>query len=606
MVDFLVAATLSNLLVSTILAVLAWVVQRRIPSPGLANLLWAIVLIKLVTPPFVAIPAMTVPSIAGASISTSADLHTVSPPLRFNQMNVGLASQTVESAAPANPIDEPARLMETGTQVVWVGMVVWVAVSAILFAVSGARILRFHWLLIRTSRVDQELSRSLASSIARRFGLRKAPDVLVTAANIAPFVWWLSGRCVIVVSSRAMEELNQTDLRLIITHEMAHVKRRDHWFRWLEWLALIAFWWNPIMWWARRQLRDSEEMACDQLVLQTAKSEVNQYAHSLLNMAELLASPAIRPPVLASAINSGGSLERRLNVMMNGRNWTAPAALRTVVVVMAMCVFPLGFVYAQDFEAVERRLGGAVEAGELSLEQANLMMEALRHSSHSDRELESKKHRYMQFTKEIEAAVEAGKLSEEEAEEKLIAVRREMFEEQRGDEGEARELKAKKRRYEQVTREIKEAHEAGKITEEEAEEKLIHLRREFFEQQRHGEGEARELKAKKRRYEQAARTIKEAHEAGKISEEEAEEKLVHLRREMFEMKRHDAEESHHLNARKRRYEQAARKIKEAHEAGKLSEEEAEEKLIDLRREIIEEERHEDDDDEEEEDEGEDQ
>lgn len=250
MVDFLVAATLNNLLVSTILAVLAWVVQRRIPSPGLANLLWAIVLIKLVTPPIVAIPAMTVPSIAGSSISTSADLHTVSPPLRFNQTDVGLASQTVESAAPANPIDEPARLMETGTQVVWIGMVVWVAVSA------------------------------------------------------------------------------------------------------------------------------------------------------------------IRAPVLASAINSGGSLERRLDVMMNGRNWTAPAALRTVVVVMAMCVFPLGFVYAQDFEAVERRLGGAVEAGELSREQANLMMEALRHSSHSDRELESKKHRYMQFTKEIEAAVEAGKLSE--------------------------------------------------------------------------------------------------------------------------------------------------------------------------------------------------
>ncbi len=345
MVDFLIAATLSNLLVSTILAVLAWVVQRRIPSPGLANLLWAIVLIKLVTPPIVAIPAMTVPSIAGASISTSistsADLHAVNPPLRFNQMNVGQASQTVESAAPPNPIDEPTRLMETGTQVVWVGMVVWVAVSAILFALSGARILRFHWWLIRTSRVDQELSRSLASSIARQFGLHQAPDVLVTAANIAPFVWWLSGRCVIVVSSRAMEELNQTDLRFIITHEMAHVKRRDHWFRWLEWLSLIAFWWNPIMWWARRQLRDSEEMACDQLVLQTAKSEVNQYAHSLLNMAELLASPAIRPPALASAINSGGILEKRLNVMMNGRNWTAPAALRTVVVVMAMCIFPL-------------------------------------------------------------------------------------------------------------------------------------------------------------------------------------------------------------------------------------------------------------------------
>ena len=108
-----------------------------------------------------------------------------------------------------------------------------------------------------------------------------------------------------------MEERIQTDLRSIITHEMAHVKRRDYWIRRLEWLSLIAFWCNPILWWARRQLRDSEEMVSHQLVLQTAKSEVNQYAHSLLNMAELLASPAIRPPASASAINSGGILEKR-------------------------------------------------------------------------------------------------------------------------------------------------------------------------------------------------------------------------------------------------------------------------------------------------------
>ena len=66
MVDYLVAATLSNLLVSTILAALAWVVQRKIASPGLMNLLWAVVLIKLVTPPIVAIPALIVPSVAGS------------------------------------------------------------------------------------------------------------------------------------------------------------------------------------------------------------------------------------------------------------------------------------------------------------------------------------------------------------------------------------------------------------------------------------------------------------------------------------------------------------------------------------------------------------
>ena len=487
MVDYLVAATLSNLLVSTILAALVWVVQRKIASPGLMNLLWAVVLIKLVTPPIVAIPALTVPSVAGSNIPASAGMvtnhivtdHDVRPGAILDKNFVSVDRSLNDlTASPSTVVKLSAARLT---------LVVWMVVSAILLAVSAVRILRFHWLLLATARVHQELSRGLASSVSRQFGLRKAPNLLVTSANITQFGWWMARRGIIVVSSRATQERDQADLRFIITHEMAHIKRRDHWFRCLEWLSLIAFWWNPIMWWARRELRDSEEMACDQLVLQTAKSEVNQYAHSLLNMAELLVPPAIRPPVLASAINSGGSLEKRLNVMMNGRSWTAPVALRTVVVVMAMCIFPLGFVCAQDFEAVQRRLGGAVEAGELSLEQANLMMEALRHSSQRDRELGSKEHRYMQFTKEIKAAVKAGKLSEEEAEAKLIAVRREMFEEKRGYEGEGRELKEKKRRYEQATRKIKEAHQAGELSE-----KLIDLRREFFEEERREDDGGRE------------------------------------------------------------------------------------------------------------------
>lgn len=72
-----------------------------------------------------------------------------------------------------------------------------------------------------------------------------------------------------------------------------------------------------------------------------------------------------------------------------------------------MCVFPHGFIYAQVFEAVERRLGGAVEAGELSRAQVNLVMETLRRSSHGSRETEARKHRYMQFEKEIKAAVQS-------------------------------------------------------------------------------------------------------------------------------------------------------------------------------------------------------
>lgn len=531
MVDFLVQATLSNFFFAFILAIIAWVVQRSVRSVSLANLLWALVLIKLVTPPLFAIPVFAVPSFSRIDVPAARISHatTQSPSAEVSANgNLAFGNRTDIQQSGSSV---PDAFGSNSALAMMIMLSVWGLVSAVLFLVSAIRMIRFHSILKANSEVDHSLSSGLSAETARQMGVQKRPDILVATANISPFVWWLNGRAIIVVSQQAFRQLDERDLRLVIAHEMAHIKRRDHWFRWLEWIALIGCWWNPVMWWARNHLRLSEEMACDQLVLETAKPELHQYASSLLNVAELLASSTIRPPVVASAINSGGQLEKRLKMIISKTNRQAPASLRIAIVAVAICVFPLGFVAAQDFGAVERRLGGAVEAGELSLEQAQQMMEVLRHSTKGS-ELEARKRKYMEGARKIKAAVEAGKVSKKDAETRLLEMRKAMFGES-AERGNA-ELEAKKRRYEQVAREIKEAHEAGKISEEEAEEKLIALRREMFEVERHTGKEARELEAAKRGYEQAARDIKEAHEDGKISEEEAEEKLILLRREMLE------------------------------------------------------------------------
>ena len=412
MADFLIQATLSNLVVASILAVIAWVVQRRVRSASLSNLLWALVLIKLVTPPLFSIPVLEVPSVSSLSVEQTDLSSELAPQMDLSVVALNdHGTDSVKSEILTADTPEESIFAAYGTRNVTIALVVWLVISAILFLDSSLRIIRFHWLLQANSRVHDDLSRGLSVDVARQLGLRKHPNIFVTRANIAPFVWWRAGRSVIVVSMQATQELSDEDLRLVVTHEMAHIKRRDHWFRWLEWIALIVLWWNPVMWWARNQLRISEEMACDDLVLDLAAPDVHEYANALLNIAELLTAAAIRPPVVASAINSGGSLEQRLKMMIAEKTWKVPSSLRVAIVAVATCVFPLGVVDAQDFEAVERRLGGAVEAGELSLEQAHLMLEVLRHSN-SSREMEGKKRRYMELAREIEAAVEAGKLSQ--------------------------------------------------------------------------------------------------------------------------------------------------------------------------------------------------
>ncbi len=221
-------------------------------------------------------------------------------------------------------------------------------------------------------------------------------------------------------------------------------------------------------------------------------------------------------------------------MMITEKTWKVPVAVWLGIVAMASCILPQGRVYAQDFEAVERRLGGAVEAGELTLEQASIMMKALKRSAGSkrahNREMEAKKRRYMAFAKEIEAAVEAGKISKEDAEKELIAVRKKMFRDA-GRKQKDREMEAKKRRYMAFAKEIEAAVEAGKISKEDAEEKLIAVRKKMFRDA----GRKQEDRSDKHgisveEYRRAEAKIRELVKKGEVSKEDAEKRLIEMRK----------------------------------------------------------------------------
>ena len=118
------------------------------------------------------------------------------------------------------------------------------------------------------------------------------------------------------------------ELRWVLAHELAHIKRRDHLVRWLEWLACVAFWWNPVVWWARRNLRLDEEDACDAFVLEHIDGQPRSYARTLLAAVEVMAQPGARAPSLATGIDAAESLERRLKNMIVSPVQQRPAPRR--------------------------------------------------------------------------------------------------------------------------------------------------------------------------------------------------------------------------------------------------------------------------------------
>jgi len=279
-----------------------------------------------------------------------------------------------------------------------------------------------------------------------------------------------------------LAEMEADQWKWVLAHELAHIRRRDHMVRWVEWLARICFWWNPVVWWAQRNLRAAEEICCDALVVRRLEPGRSAYASSILAAMASLAGPIQRPPLMASEINSGGHLERRFEMIVSGTvRLSASRLLQASVLLCALTVLPLGVVRAQnDRSDVEDYLDGVwtklqqdVAAGDLSQEEARTRMAETEDAVRKRMEYAARHDR-------IQAAVEAGEMSEEDARERIEGMKRhwasrvERGEEQvwreHADSIGVQEYRAREKRIRQLV-------EAGEVSAEDAETRLVEMRR---------------------------------------------------------------------------------------------------------------------------------
>ena len=79
-------------------------------------------------------------------------------------------------------------------------------------------------------------------------------------------------------------DMAEADCAYVISHEKAHIRRRDHWWKPLGFLLLSVYWFNPVLWVAYILLCRDIEAACDEKVIQDMeKDERRAYSTALLN-----------------------------------------------------------------------------------------------------------------------------------------------------------------------------------------------------------------------------------------------------------------------------------------------------------------------------------
>jgi RND family efflux transporter MFP subunit len=314
-VETLQYAVLSNVGWAAALALVAAVaglVFRQ--HPALSHCLWLLVLLKLVTPSLLHHTPRR--DVGTTTIESAASPRPVETP---SAVQVPGPPAEAVAALPERPAETRSSGLDRGSARPWrwrtVTVVLWLVGAAVWWSAVVLQVSRFRR-LIRAARPAPEILRDRVGRLSAHLGLHRGPAVWLVPARIPPMLWALTGSPRLLLPEDLWSRLDETQQDTVLVHELAHLKRRDHWVRWLEVVVLGLYWWDPVAWWARRQVEKAEEQCCDAWVVWALPKAVEAYALALVATAVFLSGPRTATPVGATGVGRLTPLRRRLSMIL--------------------------------------------------------------------------------------------------------------------------------------------------------------------------------------------------------------------------------------------------------------------------------------------------
>jgi beta-lactamase regulating signal transducer with metallopeptidase domain len=411
--ESLVHGMLSNATAVVVLALAVGTLSRFYRRPALVHSLWLVVLLKLVTPPLVPLSlplpnsvcshgaapnrelAVAQPSHARAAVGdqrTHDQLYHLEPDSKsFSASTDEQLSSTGRALpeVPAGPLVKAGLRAESTSQgqsppltstltrstareaagirldfalarglvamparlswEAWV-LIVVLGGAAGWWLLATVRIIRFHRMVKVAPPVPKEWQEQ-TDLLAKRLGVSCWPEARLVPGQVPPMLWAIGGRPKLLVPSQLWSTLQADAQTALLLHELAHLRRRDHWVRWLELIVGGLYWWHPAVWWIRRALREAEEQCCDAWVVWAMPRAARTYAAALLAALDFV-SGGRSAPAAASATSGNchvSCMKRRLRMIVlastpKGLSWVG----RLAVMGVGALILPLAPSWARD------------------------------------------------------------------------------------------------------------------------------------------------------------------------------------------------------------------------------------------------------------------
>ena len=187
---------------------------------------------------------------------------------------------------------------------------------------------------------NQEVRR-LYHRCLEEMGIHRDIPVYSTAFLKSPIIVGLLKPC-IYLPIHLISDYDESDMRYMLLHELQHYKHKDAVASYLMNLAGVIYWFNPLVWYALKEMRNDREVACDTSVLKMLEEDAYEdYGNTLINFAEKV---SLTPFPFAAGL--GGNMEQMKRRIINIASYEKPTFMKRIkgmTAFMLTAVLLLGF-----------------------------------------------------------------------------------------------------------------------------------------------------------------------------------------------------------------------------------------------------------------------
>jgi len=186
-----------------------------------------------------------------------------------------------ESFVETQALAEPTSWQPSGRQFLFAAWLLGACGVLVIGGIGYRRSLRRIARGVVATSAEVQASVALA---AQQPGVKRLPRVVMSSAVDSPAVAGLL-RPVLLLPASFPKGFSANEARIVLLHELTHLKRHDLPLNWLLCVLQALHWFNPLLWLAFARMRADRETACDAQVLGADTEDRRaEYGHALLKL----------------------------------------------------------------------------------------------------------------------------------------------------------------------------------------------------------------------------------------------------------------------------------------------------------------------------------